>query len=438
MTRPVLWVSSCVLVFAFAAAGYLFLRHVAQRRAAEQAYAAQLQTAKAAAQRAAENQDQQIQAEVKSGETFSEILSGMKFDAATVYDATQAARQVFNLRQIRPGARLLVLRSRQGELHSLDYHIDPEHDLLVTTHAGDFHAEIKETPATVHIAPVSGAVQGSLFDGVMAAGESPELAVRLADIFAWDIDFNSDTQPGDTFRLVVEKKTYADGSPPSYGRILAAEYTNSGHPYQAVLFHDGQDQPAYYTATGQSLQKYFLRSPLRFAARISSHFSYHRFHPILKFYRPHLGTDYAAPIGTPVQAIASGRVAYAGRKGGDGNLVKLIHARGYETYYMHLSRILVRDGQMVHQGQTIGLVGQTGLATGPHLDFRLQQNGRFVNFERLQLPPAQPVAKANRMEFDAVRDRYMAMLPAFAGTNVATATAASDGIATPTNAGGQP
>ncbi len=413
----------------------LWVRYSSELKAAQQARTAQIEAAKAA-HSAAENQNRQTQLQVKRGETFSEILAAMNFDSGTVYNATQAAKQVFNLRKIRPGAKLLLVRSPQGELRSLDYHIDPEHDLLVTKDGGDFHAQIKESPATVHIVPVSGTVQGSLFDGVTAAGESPELAVKLADIFAWDIDFNSDTQPGDTFRLVVEKKTYADGSDPSYGRILAAEYTNAGHVYQAVLFHDRQGRPGYYTAAGQSLQKYFLRSPLRFAARITSHFSYHRFHPILKIYRPHLGTDYAAPIGTPVQAIASGRVVYAGRKGEDGNLVKLAHSRGYETYYMHLSRVLVHPGQMVRQGQTIGLVGETGLATGPHLDFRLQQNGRFVNFERLQLPPAQPVAKADRAEFTTVRDRDMALMPAFAGTKVAAV--GQTPTSTHGTAGGQP
>lgn len=434
--RRLLWISVCLLLVAAAATGsFLWQRRSAQRKAAEQARIAQ--AALLAAQRAAQNQDQQIQSQIKRGETFSEILSGMNFDSATVYSATQAAKAVFNLRQIRPGAKLLVVRSSQGQFKSLDYHIDAEHDLLLKNNAGDFEAEIKNTPADVHIVPVSGQVQGSLFDGIMAAGESPELAVRLADIFAWDIDFNTDTQPGDTFRLVVEKKTYADGSSPSYGRILAAEYINAGHAYQAVLFHDPQGRPAYYSASGQSLQKYFLRSPLRFAARITSHFSLHRYHPILKIYRPHLGTDYAAPVGTPVQAIASGRVVYAGRKGEDGNLVKLEHARGYETYYMHLSRILVRRGEMVHQGQTIGLVGQTGLATGPHLDFRLQQHGHFVNFERLKLPPAQPVPRSERADFDSVRDHWMALMPVFAGAKVASATPPSN-PAPASHAAGQP
>jgi murein DD-endopeptidase MepM/ murein hydrolase activator NlpD len=254
---------------------------------------------------------------------------------------------------------------------------------------------------------------------VVAAGERPELALRLADIFAWDIDFNTDTRPDDTFRLVLEKKEYQDGSPFSYGRILAAEYDNDGQPYKAVLFHDSQGKPGYYSADGKSLQKAFLRSPLKFAARISSHFSLHRLHPILKIRRPHLGTDYAAPTGTPVQSIASGRVLASGRKGGNGIYVRILHTNGYETYYMHLSRALVHTGQHVNQGQRIGLVGMTGLATGPHLDFRLRKNGRFVDFERLKLPPAFPVAKADMGDFIAERDHWMSLMPSFDSHNAA-------------------
>ena len=259
---------------------------------------------------------------------------------------------------------------------------------------------------------MSGTVEGSLFDSVIAAGEKPELAVRLAEIFAWDMDFNTDTQRGDVFHMLVEKKQYVDSSAPAYGRILVAEYDNVGHPYKAVLFHDPQGHPAYYSADGRSLQKAFLRSPLRFAARVSSHFALHRYHPILKISRPHLGTDYAAPTGTPVQTIADGRVDFAGYKGGDGNMVKISHIRGYETYYLHLSRVLVRRGQSVHQGQRIGLVGMTGLATGPHLDFRIQQHGQFANFERLKLPPANPVDKHDWAEFETARDKWMAMMQA--------------------------
>ena len=312
-----------------------------------------------------------------------------------------------------------MTRSHAGELRSVSYRIDAEHQLLVTSSDGKYSAEIHETPGFLHTVTVNGSVQGSLFEGVIAAKEKPELAVRLAEIFAWDMDFNTDTQSGDTFRLVLEKKEFADGSPGTYGRILAAEYNNAGHLYQAVLFHDPDGRPAYYSADGKSLQKAFLRSPLRFAARISSHFSLHRYHPILKISRPHLGTDYAAPVGTPVQTIADGRVTFAGYKGGDGNMITIAHSRGYETYYLHLSRILVRRGQSVHQGQRIGLVGATGLATGPHLDFRIRQHGQFVNFERLKLPPSNPVAKRDWEEFAAERDKWMEMMTPHPAQNAA-------------------
>ena len=195
------------------------------------------------------------------------------------------------------------------------------------------------------------------------------------------------------------------------GRILAAEYVNGSRPYRAVLFHDPSGVPAYYTPEGKSMKKAFLHSPLKFAAPITSHFSAHRFHPILKEYRPHLGIDYAAPSGTPVQTIGEGRVIFAGMKGGAGNLVEIQHTNGYTTYYMHLSRVLVRSGQRVEQGQSIGLVGMTGLATGPHLDFRIQKQGQFLNFERLPLPPSDPVAKRDWNEFSSLRDRALALMP---------------------------
>jgi murein DD-endopeptidase MepM/ murein hydrolase activator NlpD len=178
-----------------------------------------------------------------------------------------------------------------------------------------------------------------------------------------------------------------------------------------VLFHDASGAPAYFTPEGKSMKKAFLHSPLKFAAAITSHFSEHRFHPILKEYRPHLGIDYAAPTGTPVQTTGDGRVIFAGPKGGAGNLVQIQHTNGYTTYYMHLSRVLVRQGQRVQQGQSIGLVGMTGLATGPHLDFRIQRQGQFLNFERLPLPPSDPVAKRDWNEFASLRDRAIALMP---------------------------
>ncbi len=348
---------------------------------------------------------------VARGMIFQTALQSLDLDPATVTAVMQAARPVFNFRGLRQGHKLILFRSLQGEPRAVVYGVDTDRELWIYRKADEFAADLRTVPSQVRTVAVGGQIDGSLFQGVIDAGERPELAVRLAEIFAWDLDFYTDPRPGDTFRLVLEKKEYRNGQPPSYGRILVAEYNNDGRPYRAVLFHDQDGRPGYYNADGKSLQKAFLRSPLKFAAHISSHFSRNRFHPILKIYRPHLGTDYAAPTGTPVQAIAGGRVVSAGWNDGGGRAVRLAHANGYESYYMHLSRILVHVGQHVDQGQRIGLVGMTGLATGPHLDFRLRQHGAFVNFERLKLPPAFPVPQRELAAFTAERDQWMAMLP---------------------------
>jgi len=343
---------------------------------------------------------------------FSALLQEMGIDPSAGARIVAAAQPVFNLRQVRAGNQVAVGRSVLGELRAVRYRIDTDRILWIAPQGDEFHSEIQIIPSETAAAGVSGAIRGSLWVSIMDAGEKPELAMRLAEIFGWDLDFYTDPRPGDTFRLVVEKKKLSDGSIASYGRILAAEYNNQGRSYRAVLFHDSSGHAAYYTPEGKSMKKAFLHSPLKFAAPISSHFSTHRFHPILKQYRPHLGIDYAAPTGTPVQTIGDGRVTFAGRKGGAGNLVEIQHTNGYTTYYMHLSRVLVRPGQRVEQGQRVGLVGMTGLATGPHLDFRIERGGQFLNFERLPLPPAGPVEKRDWSTFAATRDSALEQMPA--------------------------
>jgi len=349
-----------------------------------------------------------------AGVNFSNAVEKLGVDPPTAAVIASSAQSVYDLRHVRAGNRLAVGRSVLGELRAVRYQIDADRMLWVIplglTHRV-FHAEIKTILSTTEVAGVSGEIRDSLFNAVTDAGETPELAMRLAEIFGWDLDFYTDPRSGDIFRVVVEKKKYLDGQTAAYGRILAAEYSNDGHIYQAVLFRDPSGRPAYYAPDGQSLQKAFLRSPLKFAAPITSHFSRSRFHPILKAHRPHLGIDYGAPVGTPVQAIGSGHVVFAGPKGGAGNLIHLRHTNGYETMYMHLSRVLVRSGQRVEQGQRIGLVGRTGLATGPHLDFRIVQHGAYRNFEHLQLPPAQPVARSDWSDFVATRTQWLPLLP---------------------------
>ena len=345
-----------------------------------------------------------------SGENFAEMLAQFGLSAAEAANAAAAAQRAFNLRQVRAGNTVTVGRSVEGSLREIDYKIDAERVLHIVPQTPGFAAEVRAIPVRSEVAVVSGKLEDSLFNAVEEAGESAEVAMRLAQIFGYDLDFYTDPRRADTFRIVLEKRKYANGETAGYGKILAAEYVNDGRKYQALLFHDPEGRPAYYTADGKSLQKAFLRSPLKFGAPVTSHFSKARFHPILKTYRPHLGTDYGAPVGTPVQTIGSGRVIFAGRKGGDGNMVQIVHSNGYETMYLHLSRMFVHTGEHVEIGKTIGLVGMTGLATGPHLDFRIEQKGQFKNFEKLGLPPSDPVSKKNLPEFAGVREEWLPVL----------------------------
>ena len=360
------------------------------------------------------------EAPVPARQPFPAFLQSMGFSSDTAARLIASAQSVFDLRHLRAGNSFVVGRSSLGDLREVRYRIDADRVLYIRPQGNEFHAEVQTIPSETEEVGVVGQVNGSLFNAVLDAGERPELAMRLAEIFAFDLDFYTDPRPGDTFRVVVEKKTLESGEVVSYGRILAAEYNNGSHPYRAVLFHGPNGAPAYYTPDGKSMKKAFLHSPLKFAAVITSHFSQHRYHPILKEYRPHLGIDYAAPTGTPVQTIGDGRVIFAGRKGGAGNLIEIQHNNGYTTYYMHLSRVLVHSGERVEQGQRIGLVGMTGLATGPHLDFRIQRGKEFLNFERLPLPPSDPVSKHDWNEFAAARDHAMALMPPLPSQQITT------------------
>jgi len=347
---------------------------------------------------------------VSTGQNFMAALQKFGLSAEEAAGASAAAQRAFNLRQLRAGNTITVGRSLEGALREIDYKIDPDRMLKIVPEDRGFTARISEIPSKTEIVAVTGRVDDSLFNAVEDAGESAELALRLAQIFGYDLDFYTDPRQGDTFRMVLEKKKYLNGQTAGYGKIFAAEYENPGKKYQALLFHDPAGRPGYYAADGKSLQKAFLRSPLKFGAPVTSHFSRSRFHPVLKIYRPHMGTDYGAPVGTPVQTIGSGRVIFAGRKGGEGNMVQIAHFSGYQTMYLHLSRMFVRSGEHVEIGKTIGLVGSTGLATGPHLDFRILQRGQYKNFERLGLPPSDPVLKKNWPEFAAVREKWLPLL----------------------------
>jgi len=399
-----------VVLFLLAAGG-VTLGYVFQRRLATTAeFDHQVRLAKEEGERIREQVILPTEKKVPAGENFKAALEKFGLSAEEAANASAAAQRAFNLRQVRAGNTITVGRSVEGTLREIDYKIDADRMLRIVPESPGFTAQIREIPSKVEIAAVTGRVEDSLFNAVEDAGESAELAMRLAQIFGYDLDFYTDPRKGDTFRMVLEKKKYSNGQLAGYGKILAAEYENAGRKYQALLFHDPAGQPGYYSADGKSLQKAFLRSPLKFGAPVTSHFSRSRFHPILKTYRAHMGTDYGAPVGTPVQTIGSGKVVFAGRKGGEGNMVQIRHFNDYETMYLHLSRMFVYAGEHVEIGKTIGLVGSTGLSTGPHLDFRILQKGQYKNFEKLGLPPSDPVSKKNMPEFAAIREKWLPLL----------------------------
>ena len=354
--------------------------------------------------------------------TLDAFLRSQGLAADAVGRVIAAVREKFDPRRFRASQPFVLERTIEGDLRHFEYEIDAGRMLRVT-HAAEHEvaAAIHEIPRArqeVAVAGAIGADSPSLFQAMEAAGERPELSIALAEIFSGEIDFNTELQPGDTFGLAFEKFTREDG-PTTYGEIAAAEFHNDGRVVRAIRFTPPGGKPAYYDEHGRSLRRFFLRSPLKFEPRITSGFSRRRFHPVLHTYRAHLGVDYGAPTGAPVVAVAAGSVVSATFDRANGRMVRLRHPSGYETYYLHLSAFGagVRAGAHVAQGQVIGRVGATGLASGPHLDYRLKKNGAFVNplAEHRKMPPGEPVPRAAMAAFEQARGVALARLAAAAG-----------------------
>ena len=323
---------------------------------------------------------------------------GVADDAAVA--VVQAAGRVFDPRRLRSLQPFSLERTLEGALRLFEYRIDADTFLRVTrklTADDAWTAEIVPVPKVVEQALTAGRIDRtapSLFQAMDAAGEGDQLAVDLAGIFSGEVDFNSDLQPGDGFALAFERHRRQDG-PTTYGAISAAEFRNEGRVLRAIRFTPPGGKPGYYDEQGQSLRRFFLRSPLKFEPRVTSRFSMSRRHPVLHTSRAHRGVDYAAPVGAPVVAASGGIVASISTDGTNGRMVRLRHASGYESRYLHLSAFAsgLRTGQRVDQGDTLGFVGSSGLATGPHLHYGLTKNGVFVNplVEQRNMPPAEPL-----------------------------------------------
>jgi len=349
--------------------------------------------------------------EMKRGDTLVQALArgGLQQRSATLL-ATQFGKNGADLRKIRTGATIEITWNSRNEPMEVRYEASPWLSFAARPASGGWRVGRAETVPDMRVEAVSGVVQRSLFDAVERAGESARLVLALVDIFSSDFDFTADTRAGDRFRLLVEKR-YAGDTFVDYGRILVAQYASGGKTLTGVGFDRGVPRFAHYDLAGQSLRKSFLKSPLEFT-RITSGFTYARPHPILGGVRPHLAIDYGAPVGTPVRAVADGVVVHAGWNGGNGIQVHLRHRSGYETQYNHLSRIPsdVRAGARVHQKQIIGNVGATGLATGPHLDYRIVHNGTFVNPLSEKFIPGEPIPAGARADFTRFSRELVARL----------------------------
>lgn len=347
-----------------------------------------------------------VRGTVRRHSTLATLLEG-ELAPARVHALVEAARPAYDLALLTAGRPFGLAVDSRGLLRFFSYGIDELRTLRVLPVGDGLRADILTRRYDSRVECVAGRIRSSLFAAVAEAGEQDQLALDLAEIFAWDVDFNTELRAGDGFRACVLKLSL-DGRHARYGSIQAAELLRGERVLRAVRYQ-GRRAAGYYNPDGTPLRKAFLRSPLRFT-RISSRYSAARRHPILHRLAAHRGVDYAAPRGTPVHAAADGVVRLAGRHAGFGLAVRLRHANGFETLYGHLSRVAVRPGQRVEQGAPLGSVGATGLATGPHLHYAMLRAGSPIDPLRVELPPAEPVPADERAAFELASESALGLL----------------------------
>ena len=351
------------------------------------------------------------QENIRRGDTIAAILNRLDVSNQDSTDFLQAARGSRAMRQLKPGQTVYAQTTADGELLTLRYFFGNEELFLMekTDDAFKMTEQPVELDTRVHMK--SGEINSSLFAATDNAGIPNNIAMQLTEIFASEIDFYRDLRQGDRFTVVYETFANDNGKRAKTGRVLAAEFVNKGKSHQAIYFKASNGADGYYTPEGESLRKAFLLSPLTFS-RVSSGFTNARFHPILKEWRAHKGIDYAAPTGTPVKATASGIVAFSGSQKGYGNLVVLKHNGKYETAYGHLSRFAsgMNKGKRISQGDVIGYVGSTGMATGPHLHYELRIDGVQRDPTNVVLPSAPPIAKRDLNTFQKETHALVARL----------------------------
>jgi murein DD-endopeptidase MepM/ murein hydrolase activator NlpD len=357
---------------------------------------------------------------IQKGETLSDILLGFHLSTADVHRVHQDVQPVYNLARIKAGNKIRILPEEEG-VRIIEYDISNSQYLFIEKIQDVYQAEIRNVEYEIITKSIWGEIEDILIFAIEKQGENANLAISLAEIFAWDIDFWVDLRKGDTFKILFEKK-YAGSEFVGYGNILAAEFSNLGQTFQAVRYtYSDTEESDYFDPEGNSLRKEFLKSPCSFR-RISSKFSYSRLHPVRKVYRPHMGVDYVAPINTPVQATADGTVSFAGWNGASGRMITIQHKKGYETMYLHLNSFAsgIKKGKQVKGGEMIGRVGASGELTGPHLDYRIKQRGTYINPLATRFDPVEPLRPEFLADFQKMAGMYFLFLAAppklFSGT----------------------
>jgi murein DD-endopeptidase MepM/ murein hydrolase activator NlpD len=331
-----------------------------------------------------------IEVIVGRNDTLDAIFRRMALDTSDLAAIRNLPRIRQSLDFLKPGDAIKLTHS-DGEIKELTRKVSETQTLKVVRNEDGFAANVISNPVEMRTRTATATIDSSLFQAAEQADISDTVALKLANVFAWDIDFVLDIREGDRFTAVYQQ-IYQDGKFLHDGEVLAAEFVNNGKVYRAVRFVTDTGSASYYTPEGLPMRKAFLRAPVEFT-RVSSVFNPHRMHPILNRIRGHMGTDYAAPSGTPVHAASDGRVSFAGRRGGYGNALTLAHNNSVSTLYGHMSRFAarMRVGAHVQQGDVIGYVGMTGLATGPHLHYEYLVNGVHRNPQTVQLPGADPL-----------------------------------------------
>lgn len=337
---------------------------------------------------------------VDDDDTLDSVFKEGGVDRAESAFLNREFGRFIDLRRLRPGHLIRFHYATSGQVDSVEMKVSGWGEITAVRGDGGFRVTGHPEPTREIETVVAAEIDSSLYESLRNAGESPQLVQQLVDVFQWDIDFFA-LQRGDSFSLVV-KKRYAGSEPIGYGPIEAAHFVHNGQTYEAFRQETPDGRAGYYARNGSPLRKQFLRAPLQFT-RITSHFSKSRFHPLLHYFRAHHGVDYGAPIGTPVMTTADGVVVENRYKGGEGNFVRIRHTSRIDTYYLHLSRFAtgLRPGRKVVQGDVIGYVGMTGLATGPHLDYRVRDNGTWLDPLTLKSITPDPLRGSVIAEFRA-------------------------------------